>query len=74
MDKEIFISQIRYDLIKYYRKSKYSKISILKFYYLGKSYMYQELYRRLTGHDIDISLAYFNTRGDKEFPLWIENC
>lgn len=74
MDKESFISDIRFNLIKYYRKAKYTKIKFLKMYYLGKCYTYQELYLRMTGIDIDISLAYFSTRGHKEMPLWIENC
>lgn len=60
MTKEQLIKTIEKEIPIEIVKCRKQKIKIIQFYKLGKLYSKNELYRRLTGKQFDISKAYFN--------------
>lgn len=61
MTKEEFIRDLEEGIPVAIEKCRKTKISWLRFYILGKLYVSNEAYRRLTGKQFDISKAYFTS-------------
>ena len=61
MTKEEFIKSLEEGIPVAIKKCRKTKNRWLKFYRLGKLYVSNEAYRRLTGKQFDISKAYFRS-------------
>lgn len=60
MKEEEFINYLKEKICKYKKKCKKAKFEILKTYYLGKLYKYQETLRRVSGEFVKITDAYWH--------------
>ena len=59
MNREELIKKLEEEIPKKILKCRFTKIRFIQIYRLGKLYIDSEVYRRLTGKEYNISMAYF---------------